>query len=512
MKKAKKIGYKLFSPWITFNHAALIVGTAFALRALIFFFYIQPHKFYNQPDTPDYHACALSLAAGKGMTHIQTGDPIFWRTPGYPALLAPFYRYFGFGFSLDQCERAHSWALCIQIFLCSLLPLLIGYLVVKTTHSGGAALVSSWWSVFHLGFILSSGFLLSDGVSLLPFTAFLIFLMPYLSSWGARTAYEPLSYKKIIGAAISLAIYTWIRPNGQFASIMTVLLILACGLPWKEKIKKALVFLGIFGACILPWYMRNYTLSREWFFCPMSGPYLQTFCAPKIISRLTQQPLVPAIQSLMVPAFKQWAIEREEGKKEVPIRYVPKELICAQIAWPVIMSHPWWFFCDWLQEVLKSTFDLYSYQLVACAKNTYYCDPPQEFLSEKLAECLYGGVLPFPIRLIAWVELLSMVIIWLSVVGAGIIFVIPFLFGLSQPRSHASYAWHWLQAAFISGGMLWMTGGFGYARLRLPIESLFMIVVTIFVWHAWQEITALLSSRRERLKAKVPLSTIISPE
>src|SRR5438046_685025 len=103
----------------TAKNLLLLFLIAFAVRATTFFFYVQHEERYRQADSNDYHVGALSMGLGAGMTKLQNGQPIFWRTPGYPLYLSPFYRYFGiktadFGGNMPA-QKAALW---VQIFLC----------------------------------------------------------------------------------------------------------------------------------------------------------------------------------------------------------------------------------------------------------------------------------------------------------------------------------------------------------------------------------------------------------
>src|SRR5271154_5293240 len=98
------------------KHALLLFICAFTVRALVMFFYIQPYGFYRQPDTIDYHNCAVGMAAGNGMFRPDTQEPIFWRTPGYPPYLAFFYKMSGIkSFEFNRNWYAQCIALWIQI-------------------------------------------------------------------------------------------------------------------------------------------------------------------------------------------------------------------------------------------------------------------------------------------------------------------------------------------------------------------------------------------------------------
>ncbi len=65
-----------------------------------------------------------------------------------------------------------------------------------------------------------------------------------------------------------------------------------------------------------------------------------------------------------------------------------------EAALPIIWAHPFYFIYDWIKEVLKTTFDLYSSQLVKFADKTFHWDPIEEFLAEKVVLALWAQPMP----------------------------------------------------------------------------------------------------------------------
>jgi hypothetical protein len=462
----------------------LLFVSALLVRALWFGCYIQFNERYRQADSGDYHSCAVCIARGSGMFRWDLNYPIFWRTPGYPLYLQLFYRWFGMkspGFSENgAAQRTSVW---IQIILCACVPFLIFLLAQLLVNNIGIAWLAGAISVFHLGFSLASCYIMSDGLALILFLLFLLFF--YRSfSFSAKEAQSIPSRSLLINAmmaALFLGAYTWIRPNGQFLAIAATIILLFGGCSWWLKGKKIGLFLGLFFLTISGWYIRNYHLTGEIFYCPMSGPYLQTFCVPKILRRLTGKPLEHCMKYVLQIVMQRTKAETEKASKEVPCRYVSRELICAEIAWPVIKRYPIYFIYDWCLEVLKTLFDFHASHLVAFSNNTYTADPPEEFLLEKWYAAAIGQPMHPLLSVITWLDIIFSFILWLGIVGGVLHF---FLWPLFVRGNFDWQMWHvWCKAALIIGASVVMTGGFGYARLRLTADPL-LIILSLTFWYA----------------------------
>ncbi len=456
--------------------------SAFSLRALIFSGYIINDTRYRQADSNDYHVSAISIIKGAGMSRIPSGQPIFWRTPGYPWYLSLFYRLCGVqNNSFNDNHTAQKLALWMQIFLCSFIPIIIFFLALTLTHALSIAWISAWICVLHIGFILSSTFLLTEGLALLFFYLFLIFFFKSFYVLSEKPIDDRDWKKNLMYAGLFLGITTWLRPMGEFVSILCSLLILLCAHDTLfNRLKKIGLFLCIFYICLVPWYIRNYRLTDSFFFCPMFGTYLNSFVAPKIVRDLEKQPLEIAWTQLQEQAYKKaihdHPIKRLQGK------YVVPEHTALFVALPIIKAHPFIALKVWMPEVIKTAFDLHSYQLIALANDTYKSDPLEEFLSAKISGALYKEFAPRWIRIICWIDFIFTLWLWVSLIlGMCIFWLIPSFKKWAVSQDIKEMASFWFKMAFITGGIIFMTGGYGYARLRLPVEPL-MIITALTLW------------------------------
>lgn len=462
--------FKILSITPRWHHYAIMCIFAFLFRAGTFYFYTQHQERYHQADSNDYHVAALCITHNYGMTY-PTGRPIFWRTPGYPFYLSQFYsNHHTPNSGFKYFTHAHKKALWVQIVLCSCLPVLVFQLAFVLTATLPVAWLAALISVFHVGFVLASTYLLTDALAMLFFMLFLIFLFSH------RTFYH------VILSALSLSIFTWLRPNGQFIGIIAMLLLLFSQDPWLTKLKKIVLFFTVFALTLFPWFYRNYKLTDQWFFCPLFGLYLNAFNAPKILARTENIPLKEAHKQLSDAAGHVAAQELQAVRTRNSQKTICPENLCIKTAWPVIAAHPCYFIYDWLTEVIKTTFDLYSCQLVALTYNCFMWDPLVEYLPEKLYACLWSKPLPPLMRIVAWLELIISLSIWLGILAGLYVFCVKPLFVPRERELFTNYGTLWLKTGILIGATLMQTGGFGYARLRLPIEPLILILGLMFWW------------------------------
>ncbi len=464
------------------NQLVALFVVAFIVRSLTFYGYIRDQEFYKQADSVDYHNSAICMSYGYGMYRPDTGEPTFWRTPGYPLYLVPFYKMYPTkSFAFSDAAAAQQASIWFQIFLCSFIPILLLYLALALTQTLLIAYITAWISVFHLGLILTSTYLLTEGISLIPFYLFLLYF--YRSFKGlfqnGRVNYWP---KQILLAALMLAIYTWMRPMGQYVAVVSalILLLFSSGI-WKLKRKKIALFMLTFLVLISPWFIRNHQLTGRWFFCPMFGTYLNSFCAPRIVSTVNNMDLIDAWKQLGGAAEMRYR-QLKPAHQRIGM-HLPKEYVCGEIAWPIFLGHPLLAAYDWMREVVKTTFDLYSSQLVAFVQGCYFYDPIIEYLSEKVQHCLYKTPMPLSMRFIVYLELIYALVLWTGLLGGFWVYMLmPCMHRFNIGKDIKQQFALWMMITPMIAAVVFMTGGFGYARLRLPIEPL-MIILSLTFWY-----------------------------
>ncbi len=467
---------------------------AFIVRGGVFYCYIQHEERYCQPDTQSYTMPALAMHYGMGMVN-PNGTPVFWRTPGYPAFLAPFYAWsYSNSWDFGAHEDAHKTALWVQILWCSLLPILLYLLAWVLTHSLLIAYSLAIIGIMHPGFILASTFLLTDGPAQLFFVIFLICIFSVILANPMKSRIksgmtqkgplaargepvEPSGYYQywyLAGAAAALSIYTWMRPMGQFIGVATLIVLCFSHFSVKEKIKQGLFFITLFALSLSPWFIRNYQLTGKIFFCPLFGLYFNVFNAPKIRARVEEIPHELAWRKQCQEAEREVYNEYQEYARTGNKKVIVNEMICMKPAVPWMVNYPHYFIYDWVIEVCKTTFDLYSYQLLALYNNCFKWDPLVEYLDEKLADTLYRKELPWPVRLGAYLELFLEILLWLGIFSG--------LCMLVNKKFREQFFSLWIPCGIMMGAVLCQTGGFGYARLRLPVEPLIILLGLVF-WY-----------------------------
>jgi len=460
-----------------------LCAIALVIRALAFLVFIQFNERYKQPDTLDYHNCAIGLYKGIGMRRIDSGHPIFWRTPGYPLLISWFYSLYGMSsYQFEHNKDAIFALLWIQILLCSLTPLLVFFLALFLVNSIPFAWIVSWITAIHLGFVLASCYVLTDAIALLFFLLFLIFFYKGLRLIGEKyKTYKPVWH--FIIAALSLAGFTWFKPFGQLISCIAILILLLNQISWKEKLRQTSIFVCVFWICLSPWLIRNHRLTGKWFFWPGSGTYFLCFSVPKLMRRLTGESFAECHKRVLKDAQQQIIQEYIKCKRETPELYVSQELISQQLVWPWIKKYPLWVLIDGFFEICKSIFDLYASQLVRFAQASHTWDPLEEFLSEKLQDCLYAQEMSIGMRLLCWLELLFALLKWFGIFfGLWLFLLRPLIKSFVVSDFIYTMFFLWLKTGLLIGAVLCMTGGFGYARLRMPVDPL-LYILSLTTWY-----------------------------
>ncbi|MBN1549196.1 hypothetical protein JW872_00885 [Candidatus Babeliales bacterium] len=467
----------------TVTNLSILFFATFLLRALVFQLYIRPNKYYHAPDSLDYHSCTLGLTFKGSFCYLDHPTPIYWRTPGYPWFLKQFYAHHRetiTSIDFSDAATAQQAALWFQIFLCSFIPLILLFLALALTRSFWIAWMLAWISCLHVGFILNSMTLMTDGLGSILFYLFLYLFYLRFSLIG-ETARNKYNLSSMIGAAAALALYTWLRPMGEKVDILMTILLLFSGENWKTIWKKIILFGGLFFGLLSPWYIRNYHLTDSCFFWP-SGLHLNLFSTSKIVRRVknisiekAHQQQSDATTQLTRQRYKEAFIK----KTKVPCGY----LIHQEIAMPWIRRYPGYFLYDFFVQILCTAFDLYSLQLMHFFHNTYHYEPLERYITEDIPDALYSKPLPISSRLICWLEFFFMLLMWTGIILGFWKFIIAEFISLFRKKSQLpAVTFLWLKLLPLAGAVIAMGGFFGCARLRLPVEPL-LLILSLSFWY-----------------------------
>ena len=237
-----------------------------------------------------------------------------------------------------------------EILLCTFLPIALYFLALLLTHNNTVALLTSVISIFHLGFTLSTTYIMTDALTTLFFTFFLIFFYKVVDNNTKK------SLIFTILAAIMLSIVTYMRPMGQSIGFLAVLILFFSAIPLKKKLFLIALFSLLFFGSLTPWIVRNYTLTNSPFFCPLWGPYNKHFQYLKLHKDSQENHLLRAL-TISIKNLCFYICKRKKKKKKENSPYIAcRELICAQVANPIIYAYPHYFMLDWCIEVVKTAF------------------------------------------------------------------------------------------------------------------------------------------------------------
>lgn len=188
-------------------------------------------------DTPGYVMPALSFMHGGKMLD-STGNPILFRTPGYPFMLALIY----------SCTGVNSYAVVIIQMLMTMGITLMIFSVVSNFTNRATGLLASLFYVMDYVIYESACTLLTDT----PFSFFVAFsaylLVRYLKSDKMR--YLLLCY-------VSLNVAMLIRPNIMYLNMLLFIGLLILTLIKKNAWRKTVAFFLLFIAAFGGWSMRN---------------------------------------------------------------------------------------------------------------------------------------------------------------------------------------------------------------------------------------------------------------
>ncbi len=429
-------------PW---QVALLLWVGSLAVRILFYVFFLTNNPCQLFFDSGHYHAMACNLLERGAFCDV-TGLYNFYRLPGYPVFLATCYWLFGV---------VPGVALAVQQLLGACIPVQMFFFVrMLWPKPWWGALVIAAIGIFHVGLVLFSGLVMTE--TLFVF-CFLVFLQLLVSMWRTRKCHQALF------AGLTLGICNLTRPLVFFPIVVAVLCFIFMQGRWQQRV--LLVGNYSIGWLVLLayWIARNWAITGLCFLHTLSGPHLLNHGAVRAYAMAHNLPCEQAriILHKQVPSIftidkQQHAVLKSRGEEQLAKKTL---LMC----WPqtIILS---------LVNCLKTVLGLYSAELLCIDSGgdlPSYNDScslwqrAQRFLRPRAHNRL--------IWYICWLEIVYQCIILFGVCGYCLLWL------LSRRKD-------WLMAMLLAlcVTIVAATAICGFARLRLPIEPILIMVAVMF--------------------------------
>ena len=425
------------------QHSGFLVGLfclSLIMRILLFVAFTQhdDHAFIYF-DSNQYHERACSLATGNGLCDGQ-GNTTLYRLPGLPLFLAPFYWFFHHDF------RAALW---VHIIVSSAIPVLMFWLTrlllpASISIAYGVSIVGA----LHVGLVLYSGMLATEPLTIVFLLLFLIFLL------------QP---HRLGIAGLALGCASLIRPIGHY--LVPLALILAF---IQYRHIKPLLLLGIGWLVIVaPWLIRNFLLTGHLLFHSLPGLHFLQYPAAHVVMKRDNISYLDARKKLLA----RWndTVQQEELRRGKALNEAERCIQGERLAFKYLLQNPWHAFTYGAVQLCKTCCGLYSAQLVMADTN----DWPPNYLTASFWTKLKRFLMPtLKTSWLRW-------IIYYDILLTGLLLMGLLCFGYALV-----YDPHIRKVGTISGLIIFLTIGYGCARLRLPVEPLLIILATI----GWQRV------------------------
>lgn len=487
----------------------LLVIVAFLVRGLVFFNYLNLDNRYSQVDTTTYELLAQQLAKTNTFT-TPDGEPNGYRLPGYPLFLATVFKIAGIN---------HQAALWVQIFLASFIPLLVFFLAqvlfpARPLIAWSAAIIT----VFHLGYVLYAGFMMSETLFVL---LFLLFLIPFfhvvlraqhrdscvparLSSCtdprpldNLSLASNPLAKSRefvlfygeliepeamydcyvrrsgdtqgfeIFFAGIMLGLASLVRPVGHYFIALAMVLLFFAGTSRLKQLSECVVFGFGWLLIVGGWLIRNWFIFGYVFFHSLPGGHFLYLSAARVLAAEKNISYQAARVELRQTMHKRLTAAAEE--KGAKLNEYETCRIHEKLALEVFKSAPLTSFKTWALDMFRASASLYSAELLYLESNRA---DVEYFKTHRPITDLFMRYLQ-PNTDLCWLKILirSEIFFHLFLLIGVLIFCFQALFS----RKHRQIKIFFITMPIIAFFIAISLAG-GYARMRLPIEFLLIIL------------------------------------
>lgn len=485
----------------------------------MFHFYLSKENRFWQVDSRTYNLVAQGVAAGKGISD-PTGKPNFYRLPGYPIFLAFFYKIFG------TDERNPLWA---QVVLGSLIPILIFFLSVTLfSQYRFVAYAASVLSSIHLGLILYSGFLMTETLFILLLLLFFIFFFSGIHLWFCRTksdigpmesahyqvfilpdpiegipilaprmyelvgqhnreAYKHEHLKQYVAgntvfrdmllAGLFLGLASLVRPVGHYLFFLALIIILLSHGSLREKIRKAIPFSFMWLLPVSIWLIRNYMMLGHIFFHTLPGGHFLYLSAARVASQVHKVSYIQArlkLSNEVNGLIKQKERDQKRSLNEIEQCYV-HEAVAKKYFW----MHPWQSLTFWLTDMFRTCLSLYSAELLYIESGRQALDyfAPGRTIWSWFERYLFPRTENIYLKAIVYGE----IVMFLFLLIGYLFGFVHFLISIFKQSLSLEVMCSWVKALPYMKLFIVIALAGGYARMRLPIEPL-IIILSCYGW------------------------------
>ncbi len=436
IKRLSSVWVIAFSLWVI----ALIA------RIVFYRLFLSDNPCLLMYDSGHYHTMAVHLLEQGAFCDAQ-GAYYFYRMPGYPLFLAACYKIFGV---LPQA------ALAVQMVISAFMPVQVFFLMHSVGTSLGLAasmvkrvrMVVATIMVFQCGALVFSGLVMTD----MLFTMFFLgFLQVLVCAWNKKT------WQLMVGAGLLLGVCNLVRPLIFLPIIIVGLVFVLISGSMLRRAGLALSLCAGWGALVLCWLVRNWLLTGVWFLHTLSGPHLLNHGAIRVYAmahhtthEVARERVTQRLQAEINPIVASQEQERLAGA--ILLAYWPQTLYLGIV------------------NCVKTVAGLYTSELMVIDAHGEL--PPYEGscnMIERAKRFLYPQVHNTLIRYVCWCEILFNLVLILGFLGFVVLY---WRFVCKQPLL--------ILLLGICLCTVATTAICGFARLRLPIESILIMVSVLF--------------------------------
>lgn len=434
---------KWAKPWVIIGG---LWAVALLARLIFYALFLRNNPCLLMFDSGHYHTMAVHLVE-QGAFCDAMGVYDFYRMPGYPLFLTACYNIFG------------VWpqaAIGVQMVIAAYMPVQVLFLMcaigtacnLPSSMIKRLSFIVAVVMIFDLGALIFSGLLMTDMLFTMGFIGFLHVLVK---------AWQKGAWQLMLTAGVLLGLCNLVRPLIFLpVCIFALIFFLFSGI-WKQRVLLSLSFLTGWGAVVCCWLVRNWLLTGLWFLHTLSGPHLLNHGAARVYAmanHATYEIAREAVcEQVSVQASPILASEEQElVARRVLLTYWPQTIQLAAV------------------NCIKTLAALYSSELLVIDAEGEL--PPYEGscnLIQRAKRFMYPAVHNVLIRYVCWLEIIMQLLLMIGLCG--------FMFCCRRFLLNQRLL---LLLVGVCVCVIATTAICGFARLRLPIESILIMVAVLF--------------------------------